>query len=127
MVSGLPRLEITGNSIFDSHHFLVESHLYLVWNFGASTTWCLEVTLTVLVPAEKGGSWLGSYLVWLELLLSIYFATDSILLFRQWQKTGNWKSELVVTILSTLGYLYYCLKPRACQRSGVNGANEQEE
>ena len=109
-------LEITGTSLFDSQHRLEDSQLYLVYNFGTTIIWCLEVTLTVLVPAEDEGGWLDFSLVWIELLLAIYFLTDSILLFQKWAKTGDWESELADTMLNTIGYVYFLIKPGACER-----------
>lgn len=127
--SFLLTLEISNAVIGESlNHSLEESHWYLIWNFGSTIIWCLEVTLTALVRADEGENWQDSYLILCELVLAIYFTCDSIRLYRKWrEESGDLEGELFDAILNTIGYFYLLLKAGAFNRFVWRKRNENYE
>lgn len=99
------------------HHRLEGLQLYLLWNFGTTLIWCLQVTLTVLARAEEGENWQDSHLVLFELILAIYFASDSIRLCRRWKRaSGDLEGELFDAVLSAVGYFCLLVKSETFRR-----------
>jgi hypothetical protein len=96
---------------------LERTHLYLVWNFGTTFCWCAELVLTVLANAQEANRTNGatgdSWATILELVLAIYFTSDSIHLFRKWRKADqDIIVELLDATLTTLAYFYAVLKAK---------------
>ena len=96
---------------------LERTRLYLVWNFGTTFCWCIELALTALANAQEASRTNGatgdSWATILELVLAIYFTSDSIRLFRKWRKAEkDIVVELLDATLTTMAYFYAMLKAK---------------
>ena len=94
-------------------HRLEGTRLYLIWKFGMTIIWCLEVTLTVLARADDE-NWQDSWPITMELLLAVYFTFDSIREFRKWKRVHGESvdGEILDAAISSIAYLYLLLKAR---------------
>ena len=69
---------------------LSNKHAYLVWNFGTTIVWLIEVGLNAYEIELTFFDVLYFHdfediLMFFELLLALYFTTDSLILFVKWQ------------------------------------------
>jgi len=96
-------------------HPLEQTHLYLIWNFGTTFCWCIEVALTALANEQEAKTTNGAtdhaWATVLELVLAIYCIIDSIRLFRKWRRAdGDIVGELMDATINMLGYGYLVVK-----------------
>ena len=123
---------------------LYGERLYLIWNFGTTLVWCLEVGWTMRIKSQDNNddnrnrrqdgraasaaatttwSWCPS-LDCIQLLIAIYFLLDSLHLLIKWKVKGDIDEELFDVIISSVAYLGQLVHTG---RSWYRGQKEEEE
>jgi hypothetical protein len=84
---------------------------FIVYDFGTTAVWCVEISLKALFPEQESRS---MSLLLFELVLAVYFVEDTATVLYKWQ----WKNQeieiiLINVIVNLVGYLVEfidCLK-----------------
>ena len=80
------------------------THAYLVWCFGTTIIWCIEVGVKIWVPsASTTASRFATVMLWIEAALAVYFLIDCALLFRQWNRAEDEIEGELIEVSLTAG------------------------
>lgn len=127
---------------------------YLIYSFGTTTVWVIQVTLTCIhqqsillesddtnsnSPNQTNTSYLifrmiylqtsGDYEIWMELILAVYFLFDSLSSFVEWKKADlDVTSQGLDAFVNFAGYIYEMYKiQRDTPQSFCNGWNKKDQ
>lgn len=133
---------------------LKETHAYLIYSFGTTIVWVIEVTLTSIhhqtillesddailnSPNQTNTSYLifrmiylqtrEDYEIWLELILAVYYLFDSISSFVEWKIADlDVTSQGLDAFVNFAGYIYEMYKiQRDTPQNFCNGWNKRDQ
>jgi len=85
----------------------VAAALYLIYSFGTTVIWCVEIGLTAWDNTATSATGSLSWEIRIELALAVYFLVDSLQLLYEWRLLEQDPTiNLVEAIFNFAGYLY---------------------
>ena len=105
--------------------------MYISWNFGTTTIWCLEIGLMVWFHGQAS-TWEQR----IELLLAVYFLFDSVHLFVKWRNPKeDLEEEFFDVLINDIAFLWihlstlhrFCSRSRPAQKQQERDGHAKEE